>query len=153
MPKTGVYVAGAVTRREHINEVIETINGIPGCHVTHNWTTVHQSNAQAAVDDIVKGVMPADVTLAILDEDDYRYKGTYHEIGAAMVMRELQGAEVWIYSPYGDVRTKVKSTLPHSVHSCFQQAACRYFSDLEDVYVALSNRVKQTEPLKVNQAV
>lgn len=132
MEPKNIYVAGAVIERNRISAIIDRIS--TKHTVTHDWTQSTESNGVAAKNDIL-GVVKADLVLALLTVDDYQYRGTLHEIGAAMAMRFVKPSDdiqIWIVSSIGDPRGVPREDRPNAVKSCFEQTADRYFSDVEE---------------------
>lgn len=134
-----IYVAGAFKHKEKIQKIMNDLITL-GFTITHNWTSYeltytdqHERNKNCALKD-VKGVVEADLLLVILDDDNYPYRGTSSEIGAALSKKILAGDDsikIWIVanqSPNVD-----KNKLPYCMTSCFMHTADLYFTNISDV--------------------
>lgn len=90
-----VYVAGAWKEREAIRARIDELCKIDGVVVTHDWTRVEGSGADARTDEEnaacasadIEGVRTADLVIADLTLEDYAYQGTSVEMGVALGCR------------------------------------------------------------------
>ena len=94
------YVAGSYPGRGAIPPYIDSLSAL-GYQCTWDWTSAeaHSSNHEqmgffAAKD--IEGVMNADVLIAIIDNKDYAYRGTFTEIGCALGL----GIPVVVFCPH-----------------------------------------------------
>ncbi len=94
-----VYVAGSF-RDTRMSERIERVRRLPGFTVTHDWTLeLGRPAPQAAVFDL-EGVRQCEFLVAAMDYEnlDYDYRGTFTELGAALVLAKrviVVVAEAW----------------------------------------------------------
>ena len=139
-----VYVAGAWPRREEIKKVMINVEEL-GCKITHDWTSYeltytdrHDRSRKCALADI-EGVVTADIVIALLTDDDYAYRGTSSEIGAALAARRFTGSRkplVWIVASK-DPSATPEAELPRCLTSCFMHTADAYFTSIQDVLLGL----------------
>jgi nucleoside 2-deoxyribosyltransferase len=141
-----IYLAGAWTDREQIHaHMITLVN--QGHTITHDWTSYelvyndkHERAKKCGRADLI-GVYDADVVIALMTNDDYSYKGTRHELGAAFMLKELYIKGIIDKAPLiyivcnGDPRTN--TVLPECMHTCFEHLADNYFSTFSEVVKAL----------------
>jgi hypothetical protein len=84
--KKKVYIAGKYTD-PFISECMEIIKS-KGHEITHDWVKKLGSlPCDAAINDII-GVKRCDILIAIMDDPDYAYRGTFTEIGAALALEK-----------------------------------------------------------------
>lgn len=84
-----VWISGAFRHRERMSELIDRVRQM-GYIITHDWTRVEKSanptpqemSTYAKFD--IDGVKNADIAVAVLEDPDYLYRGTYTEIGCAL---------------------------------------------------------------------
>uniref|UniRef100_A0A6C0EK87 Nucleoside deoxyribosyltransferase n=1 Tax=viral metagenome TaxID=1070528 RepID=A0A6C0EK87_9ZZZZ len=95
-----LYIAGKWYDGKKIQNKMKELVAL-GHTITHDWTTSETTYTSAefrmredAISDI-NGVKNADVVIAIVDDNDYPYRGTSHEIGAALAL----GKPVMLYCP------------------------------------------------------
>lgn len=88
-----LYVAGKWSSKKEINQKIQELESM-GHEITHNWTANNDNKRLSSVLDI-DGVKNADCIVAIMDDPEYPYRGTFCEIGCALGL----GKHVYIYNP------------------------------------------------------
>jgi hypothetical protein len=134
-----LYIAGAFTDRECIKRAMSIAERY-GHEITHKWPLSKQSGQDAAIADI-RGVGDADMLVAVMDNDTYAYKGTRHEIGAALLRREQTGGryKIWMVCSGGDPRGKKDEDIPECMLTCFEMTADRYFDSLDEALTALND--------------
>jgi nucleoside 2-deoxyribosyltransferase len=84
-----VWISGAWTHKDEMREKIDEVRQL-GYEITHDWTTnerTHDSDEKelgeyARLD--IDGVLLSDIAVAVMDNADYTYRGTYTEIGCAL---------------------------------------------------------------------
>lgn len=140
-----IYVAGAWRYKDELVDVMNTLQ-VNGHTITHDWTGFeleyndHHDRAKKCGRADIKGVCDADVVLAVMNHDDYQYKGTRHELGAALALRYMQPAArkplVYIVCN-ADLRTCDKEDIPQCMRCCFEHLADEYFLTIEDALKAL----------------
>jgi len=97
--KRHFYLAGAYRARDTLVSYIDSLKAL-GYECTFNWAACeahsddHEQMGYFASKDI-DGVANADVVVAIMDDKDYAYRGTFTEIGCALGL----GIPVVIYCP------------------------------------------------------
>lgn len=138
-----IYLAGSWEDKSNMQSAMKKLIE-KGHSITHDWTTAekeyndyHARSIRCSVLDI-GGVCDADLVLALMTNDNYPYKGTRHEIGAAYALRELKNRKVinkaplvWIVSNC-DPRVDSKDTLPFCMQCCFEHNADDYFRSLDE---------------------
>lgn len=132
-----IYMAGAIIDKERMAHAM-TVAEAHGHKITWKWPVVKQSGPEAAIRDI-RGVAEADLLIAVMDQDDYAYWGTRHEIGAAMLRRQQTDGryQIWIVCNGGDPTAKPRDAVPKCMRTCFELTADRYFGSLPDALAAL----------------
>lgn len=99
--KHKVWVSGAWAHREEMSVKIDELRQL-GYEITHDWTRVEKAETPSPVDqgDYAKfdidGVKNSDIAVAVMDDPDYAYRGTYTEIGCALGI----GKPLHIVAPY-----------------------------------------------------
>jgi nucleoside 2-deoxyribosyltransferase len=95
-----LYVAGKWYDKEKIQEKMRELEQL-NHKITHNWTVCEtEYNGESArlranaIDDI-DGVKNADIVVVIMDDAKYPYRGTSHEVGAALALDK----PVFLYCP------------------------------------------------------
>lgn len=86
-----VYVAGAWKHRGAIHARIEQVRKL-GFAITHDWTVMEGAGMQDRTDEEntaaahmdIDGVMKADILVMDLTDEDYKYAGTWTELGIAL---------------------------------------------------------------------
>jgi hypothetical protein len=79
-----IYIAGKYTD-PNISNYMEFIKS-RGNEITYDWVkNLGLSPPNAARNDII-GVKRCDILIAIMDDPDYAYRGTFTEIGAALAL-------------------------------------------------------------------
>ena len=132
-----VYVAGASNDREMLRGVMDDLEK-GGIEITHDWTgcearemTIAEA-AECARKDI-KGVVNARVVLAFLTRNEYAYRGTRHEIGAALAMKAKgHPIDAWVVNNAGDPHELGRDALPTCMQCCFEYAADRFFTSRDE---------------------
>ena len=97
-----VWISGAWAHRERMGQLIDQVRQM-GYEITHDWTRLEkapnpspQEMGMYAKFDI-DGVKNADVVVAVLEDPDYPYRGTFTEIGCALGANKPTHI-VWPYS-------------------------------------------------------
>lgn len=89
-----IYVAGQFSKREQLHEIMIQFRE-RGHFISYDWThhvsqdqnkTAEQFGQEALVD--FQGVEKADVVVAFMDDIKYAYRGTFSELGAAIVLKK-----------------------------------------------------------------
>lgn len=141
-----VYVAGKWGDSESISQKIKEIEEL-GINITLNWTKCKEENCnkeqQLIADDTVynaylnpvkhqnelrrdageeiDGVRRADIVIAIMDDPEYTYRGTFTEVGASLGLDK----RVLIYNPNEQSRCMT---------NCFYwHENCRHYKDWEEL--------------------
>ena len=101
----------------------------------------------------IRGVIDADLVIAVMTKDDYAYSGTKHELGAAFALRDLkeQGLInkcplVWIISNCDPIHDDIKD-IPDCMTSCFENMADSYYTSVNDVLKVLDLNKKEDAPI------
>lgn len=87
--KTKVWVSGAWVHRKAMGIKIDQLRQL-GYEITHDWTRVEKAPNPTPEDQgsyakfDIDGVKKSDVAVAVMDDPDYAYRGTYTEIGCAL---------------------------------------------------------------------
>jgi nucleoside 2-deoxyribosyltransferase len=120
-----------------------------GCEITHDWTSYelaytdrHERSRKCALADI-EGVVTADIVVALLTDDDYAYRGTSSEIGAALAASRITGSKkplIWVVASK-DPRETPEAELPRCLTSCFMHTADAYFRSIGGVMLSLGIHV------------
>lgn len=99
-----IYLAGSWADRHNMQIAMKKLIE-KGHQITHDWTNnevlyndYHDRSIRCASADI-KGVCDADIVIALMTDDNYPYKGTRHEIGAAYALRELKNRKILDKAP------------------------------------------------------
>lgn len=97
-----VYVAGQYSKRFALNLRVKEMEASMGVIVTHNWMTYEEGHtceqkASYAFEDI-RGVQTADVVIAVMDDAEYAFRGTFGEMCAALAL----GRPVFVVTPPHD---------------------------------------------------
>jgi hypothetical protein len=143
-----IYIAGAWTMRQELGLVMAQVEEL-GHTITHNWTS-HELVYSDVVDRDKKcgtadinGVIDADLVIAVMTLDDYPYKGTRHELGAAYAMQQLkergiieEAPQVWIVSNGNNIDTP--DNVPECLQTCFTSLANRYYNSIDQALESLS---------------
>lgn len=80
-----VYLAGKFGD-DRIHSYIEKLNKLSGVRVKYDWTLErNKSQREAALFDI-EGVVRCDIFVAVMDDPSYDYRGTFTELGGALVL-------------------------------------------------------------------
>jgi nucleoside 2-deoxyribosyltransferase len=94
-----IYVAGKWSDKKIIQSAMDCFK-LLGHQITYDWTqneTQTRSSEElskfAYLD--MKGVMDADLLIAIMNDEKYEYRGTFTEIGGAIAT----GKKIFIYCP------------------------------------------------------
>lgn len=151
-----IYLAGAWVDRERLRSVMDQIEGM-GHRITHDWSTYEsqwmndveprnfQRQQDCALRDI-NGIISADLIIAVMDKDDYPYRGTNTELGCALGLRELykntngeegRNIKIWIVSNGIPGELKYEE-LPPAVRGIFTSTADRYFMSVSEMIKALT---------------
>lgn len=128
-----LYVAGKWYDKEKIQIKIRELEQL-GHEITHNWTICeteyHSTDDRLranAIDDI-NGVKNADIVVVVMDDVKYTYRGTSHEVGAALALNK----PVYLYCPDPDNTEWYQG--------CFSRHPCiTLFRDWEDLKANLSD--------------
>lgn len=134
--KGKLYVAGKWGNKEKINKVIKELVK-KGYTITHNWTkvegqeydktskeqTLKHNRCCASLD--VDAVKEADCVLAIMDDPDYAYRGTFCEIGVALG----QEKKIIVYCPHEKAQCKT--------NCFFHHPSIEHYSDLNEAVTHL----------------
>jgi hypothetical protein len=100
LPK--VWVSGAWIHRELMGERIDQIRQM-GYKITHDWTRVEKASNPTPKDQSlyatfdIDGVKNSDIAVAVMDDPDYAYRGSFTEIGCALGIGKPLHI-VWPYS-------------------------------------------------------
>jgi len=138
-----IYVAGAFVDKTEIRQFMDKVEKL-GNQITHDWTSYelvyndhHERNIKCATADI-DGVIDADLVIAIMTRDDYPYKGTKHELGAAFTMQRLalrgmvsKCPEVWAVVN-GNYQTDPEHC-PEFIKTCFSALISRWFTSTDQI--------------------
>jgi len=88
---TRVYVAGGFKYKSLVNEVQEMLRGL-GYAISHDWTAFEHADADRTVEECARyseldmeGVRSADFVVAVFNDNDYPYRGTFAELGGAII--------------------------------------------------------------------
>ncbi len=141
VPRT-VYVAGKWTDKESIRSRMGDVREL-GHTITHDWTKVEHTDAPdemllyAFLD--VKGVLAADIFIALLEDPKYDYRGTFTELGVALGHKQAPAEngqlgvrkQVWVVCPNNDAyaRTNVFFQHPMIDHFNSWEACCKALSE------------------------
>lgn len=141
-----VYVAGCFHTRE--TEAVPLMNYIRdelGGTITHDWTSYELEyhdwfdRSQRCAEADVRGVLEADVMVALLTQPDYPYKGTRTEMGVAMGARYVNPAKapkLWVLGSVDPSKVH-KDKVPDVLKTCFTALVDRFFTSMEDLKDAL----------------
>lgn len=77
-----IYVAGRF-KDENIPDYIQTLKD-KGYFITYNWTKHKELLPIYSSSHDIDGVKSCDILIAIMDDNEYAYRGTYCEIGCAL---------------------------------------------------------------------
>jgi nucleoside 2-deoxyribosyltransferase-like protein len=84
-----VWVSGAWPRRLQMGVLIDHLRRL-GYEITHDWTQVEKAEHPTFEDQgdyarfDIDGVKASDIAVAVMDDGEYSYRGTYTEIGCAL---------------------------------------------------------------------
>lgn len=146
-----IYLAGAWVDRVRLRSVMDQIEEL-GHNITHDWTSyesqwqneVEPRNVKRQQDCArhdINGVLSADLYIAVMDINDYPYRGTNTELGCALglgtLYRKTCGAEgrnidVWIVAD-GIPGEVSYDELPAPVRGIFTSIADRYFTSVPEM--------------------
>lgn len=101
-----IYVAGGFRFKKLVNQVQEMLRSM-GHTITHDWTAFEHADADRTPKeceryselDMEDGVRSADTVVAVFNDNDYPYRGTFTELGGAIYgnkniyVLDLMGAE------------------------------------------------------------
>jgi nucleoside 2-deoxyribosyltransferase len=134
--KPKVWVSGAWVHRDQMGVRIDQLRHL-GYEITHDWTRVEKAEQPTPSDQgsyakfDIDGVKASDVAVAVMDDPDYAYRGTYCEIGCALgVGKPLH--IVWPYSLEACdryVQTNVFFWHPDITHHSSWEAFLQYLTD------------------------
>ena len=79
------YMIGKFSTKDDIAKRIKIVEDM-GLKVTHNWTLKENWTCPKSeqVENDIKGVIDADIVIAIINNPNYHYRGSFSEIGAAI---------------------------------------------------------------------
>lgn len=79
------YMISKFATKDIIKEKIKEVQNIGFC-VTHNWTKEenYSKPKSTQVEQDINGVVKADFVIAIIDNPNYHYRGSFAEIGCAL---------------------------------------------------------------------
>jgi len=83
------YLAGKWADGPRLNHCVDELHAL-GHQITHRWMTenIGTSMVYDAITDI-EGVREADVLIVIMDDSSHAYRGSFTELGAALIMRKM----------------------------------------------------------------
>jgi hypothetical protein len=142
--------------REELSKTMDEIRA-KGHTITQDWTKSEVDNIpERTAEDRIRyaredicGVVEAELVLAVMDQDDYPYQGTRHEIGATMAMKEMARRfnaavpdfmtekQLWIVCNGGDPRDRPFEEVPNCMKCLFEYAADRYFQSVDEALSCL----------------
>lgn len=84
------YVAGGFKFKKLINEVQDLVRSL-GYGISHDWTTFEHDGDNRTPEECARyseldmnGVRTADIVVAVFNDNDYPYRGTFAELGGAI---------------------------------------------------------------------
>ena len=89
-----VYVAGKWGDRERILKRIREVEAM-GYEITYVWPLDEHASFENAARNEINAVKRCDIFIAIMDDPDYSYRGTFTELGCALGL----GKTVFVVSP------------------------------------------------------
>jgi len=87
---TEIYVAGGYKHRMAIRAFVDTIESTGLYKQPRRWFDVEETDethAQSATADM-DAVRSAELVVAVIDDPDYAYRGTWTEVGAAVALNK-----------------------------------------------------------------
>ena len=123
-----IYVSGKYDNKPTIKKIIIQLQSL-GHTITHDWTMTdvktelqnnkdHDVYPKYAINDVI-GVTQARLLIAIMDDPEYAYRGTFTEIGVALGQRAKdKHMGIWIFCPHHNAvaRTNPFFHHPYIVH-------------------------------------
>ena len=88
-PSINVYLAGGYFD-DRMQQYMQQLCALPGIRITHDWMDKEARllpNEEAAVFDLY-GVQACDLFIAVMDLQEYAYRGTFTELGAALALKK-----------------------------------------------------------------
>jgi len=142
-----IYVAGAFVDKTELRQIMDKVEKL-GHEITHDWTSYelvytdhHERNIKCAKADI-DGVIDADLVIAVMTRDEYPYKGTKHELGAAFTMKRLSARRIVDDCPAvwavvnGNYQTDPDNA-PAFIKTCFSALIDRWFTSTDQLLATL----------------
>lgn len=110
----GFYVAGGLRFPKLVNEVQQLIYNYEHCYITMDWTQFEGINTHDTPEQCretskrdVDGVMNADVFVAVFQDPNYAYRGTFTELGIALGSKK----KIYILDLIKEEDSKVKQNV------------------------------------------